>query len=316
MAGIEGPTDTRLKVSGARSETAVDPQQPSLTCADCGAAISRRPVRNDLIVCSRHGMRGARVRRREFIALVGSAVACPRCAWSQQSGTIPLPKIGILSNSSGASASPVTAGVFEELQRLGWIDGRNAIYEPRFSAGDPDRLPSLAADLVDRKVHIIVTLGGSVILRAAQRVTATIPIVGLSDSLAGEGVTSLARPGSNTTGVSIFAADLDTKRLELLAEMVPTARRIAALVESKSHPTLTRVTATARERNMELVVFEAQRLDQLAHALAAVSTAGLDAVNVLPSSILYEERRTVMDHMAASRLPAIYEWPEYAAEAV
>jgi len=153
-------------------------------------------------------------------------------------------------------------------------------------------------------------------LRAAQRVTATIPIVGLSDSLAGEGVTSLARPGSNTTGVSIFAADLDTKRLELLAEMVPTARRIAALVESKSHPTLTRVTATARERNMELVVFEAQRLDQLAHALAAVSTAGVDAVNVLASSILYEERRTVMDHMAASRLPAIYEWPEYAAEAV
>src|SRR5262245_9816838 len=234
--------------------------------------------------------------RREFIALVGSVVACPRGAWSQQSSTIPLPKIGILSNSSGASASPVTVGVITELRRLGWVDGQNAIYEPRFSAGDPDRLPSLAADLVDRKVHIIVTLGGSVILRAAQRVTATIPIVGLSDSLAGEGVTSLARPGSNTTGVSIFAADLDTKRLELLAEMVPTARRIAALVESKSHPTLTRVTATARERNMELVVFEAQRPNQLADALAAVSAAGVRPGHVLAPPVLRHGRRTTSGH--------------------
>ena len=103
------------------------------------------------------------------------------------------------------------AGIFTELRRLDWVDGRNAIYEPRFSAGDPERLPSLAADLVGRKVHIIVATGGTVTVRAAQRVSATVPIVGLSDDLAGEGVTSLLRPGSNTTGVSIFAADLNTK---------------------------------------------------------------------------------------------------------
>jgi putative tryptophan/tyrosine transport system substrate-binding protein len=255
------------------------------------------------------------MRRREFIALVGSAVACPRAARAQQSGTVPLPRIGFLGNSSEASANPLIVGIFTELRRLGWVDGRNAIYELRFSAGDPERIPTMATDLVARNVHIIVAMGGIVTVRAAQRVTATIPIVGLASDLEGEGIASLApRPGSNTTGVSIFAAELNAKRLELLAEMVPTARRIAALTQSKSDLSLARVTAAARERHIDLVVFEAQGLDRLADALAAVSTAGVDAVNVLAASVLYQGRRTIMDHMAASRLPAIYEWPEYAAE--
>jgi putative ABC transport system substrate-binding protein len=272
------------------------------------------------------------MKRREFIALLGGAVACPQSTRAQQSGTVTLPRIGFLlagsldhcgpacaawqpPNTSGASApNPLMAGIFTELHRLDWVDGRNAIYVPRFSAGDPERLPSLASDLVDRKVHIIVATGGWVTVRAAQRVTASIPIVGLSDDLVGEGVASLARPGSNTTGVSIFATELNTKRLELLAEMVPAARRIAALAQSKSDLSLARVAAAARERNMDLVVFEAQGLDRLAGALAAVSTAGIDAVNVLASVILHNGRRGVMDHMAALRIPAIYQWPEYAAE--
>jgi len=272
------------------------------------------------------------MKRREFIALVGSAVACPRAAPAQQSGSITLPKIGFLlagnldhcgpacaawqpTNTSGVSVTnPLMAGIFAELHRLDWVDGRNAIYEPRFSSGDPARLPSLASDLVDRKVHIIVATGGWATVRAAQRVTANIPIVGLSDDLVGEGVASLARPGSNTTGVSIFASELNAKRLELLAEMVPAARRIAALAQSKSDPSLARVAAAARERNMELVVFEAQGFDRLADALAAVAMAKIDAVNVLASAILHNGRRTVMDYMAAARLPAIYQWPEYAAE--
>jgi len=184
------------------------------------------------------------MRRREFIALVGSVVAYPRAARAQQSGTVPLARIGFLGNSSGASTNLLVVGIFTELRRLDWVDGRNAIYEPRFSAGDPERLPSLAADLVARNVHIIVAMGGIVTVRAAQRVTATIPIVGLASDLEGEAVASLApRPGSNTTGVSIFAAELNAKRLELLAEMVPTARRIAALTQSKSDPSPARVTA-------------------------------------------------------------------------
>jgi len=260
-------------------------------------------------------------------------VAWPVASRAQQSGILTLPKIGFLlagsldhclpacaawrpSNTGGVSApSPLAAGIFNELHQLEWVDGRNAIYEPRFSAGDFKRLPSLAADLVGRKVHIIVATGGATTVRAAQEATSTLPIVGLADDMVGSGlVASLAQPGGNTTGVSILASELNAKRVELLAEMVPSARRIAALAQSKSDPSLPRVAAAAHERNMELVVFEAQGLDRISDALAAVSTAGIDAINVLASAILYNGRHAVLDQIAELRLPAIYQWPEYAAE--
>ena len=173
------------------------------------------------------------MRRREFIELLGWVViARPVAARAQQST---MRRIGFLSNSSGVSAlNPLIAGVFTELRRLEWVDGRNAVYEPRFSAGDPERLPSLASDLVNRNVDIIVAAGGTVTARAAQRVTTTIPM-----------------------------------------EMVPSARRVAVLAQSKSDASLARIAAEARERNMDLVVFEAQSLERLADVLAAVSTAYL-----------------------------------------
>src|SRR5262245_5581815 len=103
------------------------------------------------------------MKRRDFIALVtGAAVFAPPSGFAQetdrkQSGTAKLPGIGVLTNSAGEhDLNPLIAGVFTELQRLGWVNGRSAIYEPRFIAGDPNRLPGFAADLVDRKVNVIV----------------------------------------------------------------------------------------------------------------------------------------------------------------
>jgi putative ABC transport system substrate-binding protein len=257
------------------------------------------------------------MQRRDFIVLLGGAATTwPLFARAQQSGSVNLRKIGFLSNAAGASAlNPLIAGMFTELRRLGWVDGQNVVYEPRFSDGDLERFPGFVADLVSRKVDIIVAAAGSSAVRAAQGAAATIPIVALADDLEGEGlIASLAHPGGNTTGVSIFATELDAKRLELLTEMMPAAKRIAALAQSKSDPSVAKVAAAARERHIDLVVFEASGLDRLGDALAAISTARVDAVNVLASSILYNGRRAVMDHMAASRLPAIYQWPEYAAE--
>jgi putative ABC transport system substrate-binding protein len=255
------------------------------------------------------------MRRREFIALVGSAVACPRAARAQQSGTVSLPKIGILSNNAGEHAlSPLTVGVFTELQRLGWVNGRSAIYEPRFSAGDQSRWPGFVTDLVDRKVNVIFA-GSRPAAKAAQIATATIPIVALADDMEEAGlVASIARTGSNITGVSMFGPELDVKRLELLMEMVPAARRMAALAESKTRPSVAQVAANAHRLGIELVLIEAPSLDKLDGALDAVATARVDAVNVLASSILYNGRRAIIDRMAAARLPAIYQWPEYAAE--
>jgi ABC-type uncharacterized transport system substrate-binding protein len=255
------------------------------------------------------------MRRREFIALVGSAVACPQSTRAQQSGTAKLPGIGFLITGAGEHAlTPLVAGMFSELQRLGWVNGRSAIYEPRFSAGDPSRWPGFVADLVDRKVNVIFA-GGAIAANAAQIATATIPIVALADDMEEAGlVASIARPGSNITGVSMFGSELDQKRLELLVEMVPAARRMAALAESKTRPSLAQVATNAHRLGIELVLFEAPSLDKLDSALDAVATARVDTVNVLASSILYNGRRAIIDRMAASRLPAIYQWPENAAE--
>jgi putative tryptophan/tyrosine transport system substrate-binding protein len=188
------------------------------------------------------------VKRREFLGLLGgAAVASPRVGRAQQPGSASLRKIGFLSNAPGASAlNPLIAGVFAELQRLGWVDGQNVVYEPRFAAGDVERFSGFVTDLVSRKVDIIVAAAGAHAVRAAQRAAPTIPVVAMADDLQGDGlVDSLAHPGSNTTGVSIFATELDAKRLELLAEMVPGARRVAALSESKSDLSVPKVAATA-----------------------------------------------------------------------
>src|SRR5262245_20468337 len=157
--------------------------------------------------------------------------------------------------------------------------------------------------------------GSTSAAKAAQIATATIPIVALSDDMEEAGlVASIARPGSNITGVSIFSSALDQKRLELLAEMVPAARRVAALTDSKTKPSVAQVTANAHRLGIELVLIEAPSLDKVDSALDAVATARVDAVNVLASGVLYNGRRAILDRMAASRLPAIYEWPECAAE--
>ena len=257
------------------------------------------------------------MKRRKFIALItGATVFAPLSGFAQeagqkQSGTAKLPAIGFLSNGAGEASTPLIAGLFAELQRLGWVNGRSAIYEPRFSAGDPSRFPGFATDLVDRKVNVIFA-GGLAAAKAAQIATATIPIVALVDDLEEAGlVASIARPQSNITGVSIFGSELDAKRLELLLEMVPAARRMVALAQSKMRPS---VAANAHKFGIELVLIEAPSQDKLDSALDAVAAARVDAVNVLASAILYNGRRAIIDRMAASRLPAIYEWPEYAAE--
>jgi putative ABC transport system substrate-binding protein len=255
------------------------------------------------------------VRRREFITLLGGAAVWPLTARAQQSGAAKLPRIGFLTNAASEhDLTPLTAGMFTELQRLGWVNGQSVIYEPRFAAGDPSRWSGLATDLVDRKVNVIFA-GSRDAAKAAQIATATIPIVALVDDMEEAGlVANIARPESNITGVSIFGFELDEKRLELLMEMVPAARRMAALAASKTRPSAAQVAANAHRLGIELVLIEAASLDKLDSALEAVSTARVDAVNVLASSILYHGRRAIIDRMAVSRLPAIYEWPGCAAE--
>jgi len=173
------------------------------------------------------------MRRRDFIkATAAVTTAWPFAARAQQSA---MPVVGILRPVSKESDQ------FQEpfrryMRAIGWEDGRNVRFLFVWAEGQNERAPALAGELVSQNVDLIVAFGdpGS---RAAQRASAAIPIVAMTDDMVGSGLAaSLARPGGNTTGVSILASELDVKRLEVLHEFVPQARRIAVLARTRRGP--------------------------------------------------------------------------------
>ena len=166
------------------------------------------------------------MKRREFIALLGGAAAWPLAARAQQAGKTP--RVGYI-----RAETPNNDQVREEFVRgmrdLGYIEGRNVTYEFRHYGNDVESIPSLISDLLRAKVDVIVA-GGTAAIRAAQTATQSIPIVmGAADALGSGLIASLARPGGNTTGLSILATDLTAKRLELLKKVMPQAIRIVIL---------------------------------------------------------------------------------------
>jgi len=149
------------------------------------------------------------------------------------------------------------------------------------------------------------------------RATATIPILGSTDDMVGSGlVNSLAHPGGNTTGTSIFATELDGKRQEILIEAVPGLRRMAALADSNTttDANLHALQEAARARNIELSIHRIARPEEIAAAIDAAKASGAAALNVLSAPILFNSRQIIMQRVAALRLPAIYQFPEEAGE--
>jgi putative ABC transport system substrate-binding protein len=200
--------------------------------------------------------------------------------------------------------------MFEELRRVGFVEGQNLAargWELRV-----EQFPEVAAELVKAKVDVIISAGDPA-TRAAQRATATIPILAVSDDLVGSGlVPSLAHHGGNTTGVTIIASDLDAKRLEVLHDYVPQARRIAVLADPTTASTGAQITDAARNLGIEVVRFEARSRDEIGRALDAMTAAKVEALNVLGSPLLDLSRLQIIDRMRQARLPAIYQWPETA----
>src|SRR5262249_44547509 len=149
-----------------------------------------------------------------------------------------------------------------------------------------ERAQMLAGELVAQNVDLIITFGDPAI-RAVQGATQAIPIVAMTDDMVGSGlVASLARPGGNTTGVSILASELDVKRLEILHEFIPQARRIALLIDTTTISTGSQLSKAARELGVELVPFDAQSPDEVSRMLDDIAAAKVDAVNVLASPLL------------------------------
>jgi putative ABC transport system substrate-binding protein len=250
------------------------------------------------------------VNRRSFITLLGGAAAWPFFARGQEAGRIY--RIGVLLPSP--RDAPHYVALFDELRRLRFIEGGNLIIDAAGFGLPPERMEVHAADLMNGPVDVILA-AGDVAVRAAQRATTSIPILAFTDDMVGQGfVSSLAKPGGNITGVTIFSPELDGKRLEILIEAVPGVRRIAALVDSNTTtPSQLRILEDgALARSVELSIHRVEWREEIGGAIDAANAARAGAVNVLASPLLFNSRAFIFHRLAALRLPAVYQLPEIA----
>jgi putative tryptophan/tyrosine transport system substrate-binding protein len=245
--------------------------------------------------------------------LVGSAGALWSLGATAKDDVGPL--IGLLRLAPGDPTDAFVGGSLRpSMRKLGWEEGRNFRALILSADGGEDGLLRAAQELVARKVNLIIVFGDPAI-RAAQAASATIPIVGMTDDILGSGlVASMARPGGNTTGVSIFASELDVKRFELLHEAVPRAASMGALADATTISTGASLERAARERGIKLSIFSVRERDEIGRALDALIAAEVDAVNVLASPLLWTERGRIIDQLNKAGKPAIYQWPDGAAE--
>jgi putative tryptophan/tyrosine transport system substrate-binding protein len=211
----------------------------------------------------------------------------------------------------GARRNSVVDAFFDELRQHGFVEGANLLVDGKFEV-DIDTLDAAATEVAQRAPDAIVCIG-TVVVRAGQRATRTIPILAYAYDLIGSKlVSSLARPDSNTTGFSIVATELDSKRQEILMELVPGARHMAALADPNAPYQLQALLEAAGARGVELSVYWAAKPDEVVPAIEAAEKAGAKALNVLASPMLDTKRNAIFSGAARARLPAIYQWPDMA----
>jgi ABC-type uncharacterized transport system substrate-binding protein len=251
------------------------------------------------------------MKRREFITILGAAAAWPLAARAQQPER--MRRIGVLMMAATPD-SPLFRAFREELRKLGHIEGRTVSLEFRSGEGDPIRVANLAAELAQSSVQMIVT-DGTVTARAAKDATSTIPIVmaTVGDPIASGLVSSLARPGGNLTGFTLFTLDLSGKRLELLREAFPSAVRIGVLWNPlNSGPQFEATGQAAATLGIAIESGAAESQDALQRSLADLMGRSISALIVLPDALFWNQRRIIVDRTTAERLPAIFPEREYA----
>jgi putative ABC transport system substrate-binding protein len=247
--------------------------------------------------------------RRQFIALLGGAAAWPLAAHAQQPA---MPVIGFLYPTSADAETDRLRAFRQGLKDTGYVEGENVAIDYRFAHNQLERLPMLAADLVRQRVAVIIASGGPPVVLAAKAATATIPIVFIigDDPVELGLVTSLARPGGNLTGINFFAVELAAKRLELLRELVPSATRVAVLVNpanaANTEATLRDVEAAARTMGLQVQVLNASTSREIDAAFATLVRERPDALFV-GSGPLFTSRRAQLALLAGRYgVPAIY----------
>jgi putative tryptophan/tyrosine transport system substrate-binding protein len=256
------------------------------------------------------------MRRREFITLLGSAaLGWPLPARAQQ---LALPLIGLLSGVPFESRRDQLLGFHRGLKESGYVEGQSVAIEYRSADNQIDRLRALAADLVSRRVDVIVTIGGDNSIQAAKAATTTIPIVFVTgfDPVAAGFVASLNRPGGNLTGVSFLVVFTVAKRLELLSELVPTAGMIGMLV-NQNNPNAESTTrdaqAAAEKLGKKLVVVRAGTERNLGTSFATFIQEKVEAVLVESDPFFLARREQIVALTARHSLPAIFAFREFVA---
>ena len=252
------------------------------------------------------------MKRRDFIALLGSAAAWPLAARAQQSAK--LPTIGFLGALTASDSRPWVDAFVQRLRELGWIEGRTVAIEYRWAEGRFDRSTEILAELVRLRVDVIVTQATYNVL-AAKRATSVIPIVFASagDPVGTGIVASLANPGGNITGLSVLSTDLAGKRLEVLGEVVSPLRRLGFLANTRN-PIITlemdEVQTAARTLGIEVVPVEVRQSEDIVPAFEALSGRA-DALYVPADPVANSNRTRISILAVGARLPAIFASREY-----
>jgi len=204
--------------------------------------------------------------------------------------------------------------MFDEMRRLGFIEGQNLAVVPGSFGFDRDQLAKAAAAVVKASPDAIVC-GPGPYARALQGATQIVPLVCMSDDMVGEGlVASLARPGANTTGISILSTELDGKRQDILSEALPNVQQMGALAHANYTPQrhLRELRNRARDSGIDLTIFEVANREEIVPAIDRAKLSGVKALNVLASPLFFDNSRVVIEHIGIVQLPAIYQWPEMA----
>jgi putative tryptophan/tyrosine transport system substrate-binding protein len=251
--------------------------------------------------------------RRRLLVIAGVLFAAPIAAFAQRAKVV---RIGVLVAPSAADFAARTDALRSGLAVLGYVDGRNALFEIRSADGKSERLPQLATELVQLNVDVIVAAGTPAI-RAAKQATTTIPIViaAVGDAVGGGIVTELARPGGNITGSTYFAPELATKQLELLKEVFPQVSQIAVIFNPgnpAAASTLRALDPPAKSLTLELRPFAVTQPLDFATTFMTIAKNGYRAVLVIDDPITISNARALADLALKYRLATAGNFIEYA----
>ena len=248
-------------------------------------------------------------RRKLLVALSAGALAAPFACFAQQQRP-KVARIGLLEASSASSSAKLREALIRGLRELGYMEGKNIIIEERWAEGNYERLPGLAAELVQMKMDVIVA-GSTPAIQAAQRATTTIPIVmvRVGDPVGSGLVASLSRPGRNVTGLSNMSAEVASKYLELLRAAVPKLSRVTVLVNPANpihSDSLKRVQATEKTNSVKISPVEASTASQIEAAFSAMKQERAGALILLPDPFFLAQARRIAELAAQQRLPTMF----------